>query len=231
MAFQGNMLRPINQMVQRYGVKAVIYGGPGTGKTPLMMTAPNAAHAFSEPGMLSVRTSVQLGAIIDTGQRINDFFQWACYSAEARYFQTICVDSISQLAEIFLREAENPTNGRKRNPDPRSWYGDMSKAVMQIMDTIYYTQSMHFAMLAKRDMIEVDGVTKYRPYFPGKDLNIRVPHLFDSVWCLEKTNINGVESRYVRTRESHGSFARERSGNLAELEHADLTYLFNKSMQ
>ena len=231
MTFYGNMLQPIHSMVQRYGVKAVVYGGPGTGKTPLMLTAPNAAHAFAEPGLLSIRASNQFATMIDTGPKINDFVHWACYSTEARYFETICLDSISQMAEIFLREAENPVGSKKRNPDPRSWFGDMSKAMMHVLDSIYYAPNLNCVMLAKQGSVEVEGITKYRPYFPGQDLNIKVPHLFDSVWRLESTNVNGVQSRYIRTRENHSSFARERSGNLAELEHADLAYLINKSKQ
>jgi hypothetical protein len=73
-------------------------------------------------------------------------------------------------------------------------------------------------------------VMQKRPYFPGKDLNIKIPHLFDSVLHLGKCLIEGKQTPALRTIQTSEIFARERSGKLAELEPSNLAYIFNKAL-
>jgi hypothetical protein len=155
-----------------------------------------------------------------------DYVRWCVESTESRHFETKCFDSISQMAEIIL--AEEHLKNRK---DPRADYGELSKKMMKIMNKIFFAPSMNAVMIAKQGRSEHDGMSKDRPYFPGKDLNIKIPHLFDSVWRIEWINHNGQQVRALRTKENNTCFARERSGNLAELEPAELTYIINKSKQ
>ncbi|WBF76726.1 hypothetical protein PSV3_00253 [Septimatrevirus PSV33] len=72
-----------------------------------------------------------------------------------------------------------------------------------------------------------------RPFFPGKDLNVKVPHLFDNVMHLGEASVPGMPKpvRALRTKEIPEVFARDRLGNLNELEQPDLTALFAKAMQ
>mgnify|MGYP001589050309 CR=1 FL=1 len=73
---QLNQLRPASQLAQRFGVKALAYGGPGTGKTPMINTAPRPVLCVVEPGMLSMRTSnVPAWEAYDCG-KIDEFFKW-----------------------------------------------------------------------------------------------------------------------------------------------------------
>lgn len=219
-------IQPIHTRVARYGVKATVYGGPGTGKTPLLLTAPNALHAFSEPGLLSIRKSDQPSVLLTNVRDMKDYADWIVGSNEARHFQTFTFDSVSQMAEIALREAKGG-----KNKNGQAWYGMMSDDIQYILERLYYGQGFHCVMLAKEGNVTVDGITKYRPYFPGQDLNIKTPHLFDSTWRLEWMQYNNQLVRAIRTREGTMAFARDRSGNLAEFEPPDLTYLINKAMQ
>lgn len=227
-----NDLRPVSALVQRFGVKAVLYSGPGKGKTPLMTTAPNPVICFTEPGFLSVRKYNGPAYPAFTYREIREFWVWAIQSQEARQFGTFCCDSISQMAEIILAEEfTGQANGKNKNVDPRNAYGEMSKKVMEIVNWIYFAPGLNALLIAKEQFTEVNGVQIARPYFPGQDLNIKVPHLFDSVWRIEDTSTAKGMQRVIRTKESYNAFARERSGNLAELETPDLNYLFTKSMQ
>jgi hypothetical protein len=233
--FNASMFQPVSQLAQNFGVKAVIHGGPGTGKTPLLLTAPEACFAFSEPGLRSVRNCQGPGVIIDTYAKMKDYMDWCTGSMEARRYHVKCFDSISQMAEIILAEAEagmyNP--GGKPNKDPRQNYGEVGQKMIGLMTQLFFAPGVHAIMIAKRGSVENEGVTKYRPYFPGEVLNVKIPHLFDSVWSLERGNIPGVVGiqRFIRTVESPSVFARERSGNLAEYEQPDLRALIEKSMQ
>lgn len=217
-------LVPTSSLVRRFGVKAVVYSGPGKGKTPLLTTAPNPVICFTEPGFLSVRKYNGPAYPAFTYREIKEFWLWALGSQEARQFQTFCCDSISQLAEIILNE-EKP-----KHKDGRKAYGEMFDKTMEIMNWVYFATNFNALLIAKEDVKTEDN--KYRPYFPGKELNVKIPHLFDFVWRIEEMkDSKGQSQRVIRTRESFDAFARDRSGNLAEIEPADVSYLFQKSMQ
>lgn len=219
-------LRRVSDLVQRYGVKAVVYGGPGTGKTPLLTTAPHPVHAFAESAMLAIRTSTHPGYMIDTYARMRDYTLWACTSQEAKQFHTKTFDSISQMPQIILDEE------KKKNKDPRKSYGEMFDKMMEMMNWIFFAPDMNAIMLAKETILEIDGKKQYRPLFPGQALDAAIPHLFDAFWRLEwMQDQNGGRQRVIRTKENFAAFARDRSGNLAELEPPDLTYLINKARQ
>lgn len=232
-----NDVQQCSQLVHRFGVKAIIYGGPGTGKTPMLTTIPNSIIAFTEPGLLSIRKHTGAGVMTTNYKEIRDFWMWAIQSREAQQFQTKCSDSVSQMAEIILQEefARQAVGGKGNNQDPRNAYGEMAKKMMELMNWIYYAPNFNAALIAKEGDVEFAGESKARPYFPGKDLNIRIPHLFDSVWRVETLKISTgpfqAGARVVRTRENFAAFARDRSGNLNELEQCDLSMLFSKSMQ
>lgn len=218
---------PVSSLANQFGTKAIVYGGPGTGKTPLLTTVPNGIICATEPGFKSIRKSGMAAFLADTYAKQRDFWRWATSSNEARQFETKCCDSISQMAEIILEE-ERKAGGK----DPRKFYGELSLKMMEIMNMIYFAPGMNALLIAKEGSLESDGITKFRPYFPGQDLNIKIPHLYDSVWRIELLRVqDGSMQRVIRTKENHNAFARERSGNLAELEPPDINYLFNKSSQ
>lgn len=228
-----NDLVPVYSLVQRYGTKAVLYSGPGMGKTPLVLTAESPVICFTEPGFLSVRKSQGPAYPAFTYKAIKEFWLWAIESQEARQFGTFCCDSISQMAEIILAEEfeAQATGKSKVNKDPRAAYGEMSKKVIEIMTWIYFAPNFDALLIAKEGQREIDGIQKASPYFPGQDLNIKIPHLFDSVWRIENTSTPTGTQRVIRTSASFTAFARDRSGNLAELEPCDIKYLFIKTKQ
>ena len=117
---------------------------------------------------------------------------------------------------------------------------------MEIFNALFYMQSKHIVLIAKQALVEtgrqtvsvggeimVDPVLQKRPFFPGKDLNVKVPHLFDNVFHLGEAHVYGQPKpvRALRTKEVTEVFARDRLGNLAELEQPDLSYIFAKAMQ
>lgn len=224
---QMSQLRPAYACATQYGVKALGYGGPGSGKTPLIRTAPRPVVCVTEPGLLSLRDWDGPVWEAYTPGRIDEFFTWASTSAEAGHFDTICVDSISQMAEIYLAEAlEKHKHGLKA-------YGEMAERVMAHVTTMYYMQQKHIYLIAKQFLSqEGGGMTKKRPYFPGNELNVKVPHLYDEILHIGVMQIPGVagQQRAIRTLETLEVTARDRSGRLAECEPCDLNALFTKCM-
>lgn len=237
---QASQLIPANQLAKRYGVKAIVYGAPGSGKTPLVATAPRPVMLVTEPGMLSMRHSNVPAWEAYTAPRIVEFMEWVGKSKELGSFDTIAIDSLTAIAELFLTdELPKHKHGMKA-------YGAMAERVMGICALLYYMPQKHVVMIAKQTQVEngkqtliQDGQVTYesvmqrRPHFPGKDLNIRIPHLFDDVLHLGDASVPGQPKpvRALRTREIAEVFARDRAGTLNELEPPDLTQLFSKAMQ
>lgn len=235
-------LKPISSLAQNYGMKAVLYSGPGMGKTPMLTALPQPVALIAEPGTLSVRDAVKYGHVPAwegfTGDRIREFFEWWFKSAEARQFNSLGIDSGSQIAEIILGYE------LKRNKDGRRAYGEMSRQVMEWFDQLFFQPQKNVFIICKEMSVEVgknvtkqDGVLmieptfQARPYFPGKELNVLVPHRYDSILHVEDAHIPGVgKTRAIRTAGTDEVMARDRSGKLAELEPPDLAALIRKAM-
>jgi AAA domain len=219
-------LRPASQIAQLYGVKMLAYGGPGTGKTPLVQTAPYPVVMATEPGLLSLRnTNVPVWEAY-TYPRMIEFYRWLLQSSEARQFQTVCIDSVSQMAEQRLNELWPQAK------DKRQAYGEMSRNIMEILTGIYYARYMHVYLIAKQGELDINGVSRVRPFFPGQDLNVKVPHLYDLVLHVEYLpDPTGKTQRVFRTRDNYYTTARDRTGTLDEIEYAHLGNVIAKVMR
>lgn len=225
-------LVPAGQCTQNLGVKAVLYGGPGAGKTPLINTAPSPVFLAIEPGLLSMQ-----GSTVSTYKAyehkdgvaagVKEFFEWFHGSNEVKKFQTLAVDSISEMAEAILRAK------MKKFTNKLQCYGEMSFDVMDILTKLYYTRGMNVVLIAKQH--EDPETRRKRPSFPGQDLHTKVPHFFDEILHYAKLpagTIPGVmqEVKAIRTMETFDIMARDRSGRLNEFEQPDLGAIFQKCM-
>ncbi len=222
-----NQLKPASDLAKKFGVKSIIPGAPGTGKTPLVKTTPRPIMCVIEPGMLSMRDANNVPAWeANTPEKVEEFFTFILQSNEAKQFDTICIDSISQLAELFL------TQELKRNKDGRKAYGELSRRVMDLVNALYYLPNKHVYMIAKQATMEENGTATKKPYFPGQDLNIKIPHLYDEILYAGEANIPGQPKPVlaIRTKATYGILARDRSGKLAELEPPNIGDIFKKCM-
>lgn len=222
-----NQLKPASQLAQRFGVKCVVYGGPGAGKTPVVKTAPRPVMCVVEPGMLSMRDADHVLAWdAYTADRIDEFFKWFFGSNESKQFDTLAIDSISQLAEIILTQELN------RCKDGRKAYGEMSRRVMDIVNNLYYYPQKHIYLIAKQTNSDENGVIVKRPFFPGQDLNVKIPHMYDEILHMGENLIPGVPKAVTcfRCIPAFNVTARDRSGRLYEFEPPDLSYIFAKCM-
>lgn len=220
-----NDLKEAREFAKNYGVKAIGYGGPGTGKTPVVNTAPRPVLLAVEPGLLSMRNSTVPTYLAPTWAKIKEFTDWAFGSNEARNFDTLAFDSVSQICEIYLRD--NP----KKVSHGLKLYGMMAEEVGDILHKLYYLQQKHVFLIAKQEVEQTDAGSKYRPYFPGNDLKVKTPHLYDEVLQLGIFSVPGVgQTRAFQCHSSFDSYCRDRTGTLNQFEQPDLAALFNKCM-
>jgi len=221
-------LRPASHFASKLGAKTLVYGAPGTGKTPIINTAPRPVLLCTEPGLMSMRNSNVPTWFADTPALVDEFFKWAKESSETKNFDTICVDSVSEMASVYLRDALGGKTQAGNKAHGQAAYGKMGDKVMEHLRFLFYAQYKHTYLICKLDT--TDAGFK-RPSFPGRFLNTEVPHLYDIILHIDTHNIPGVgQHKAFRTAAAIDALARDRSGKLNEFEPCDLTALFNKAM-
>jgi hypothetical protein len=222
---QASDLRPARDFALQFGCKALIYGGAGTGKTPLLNTAPRPVLLACEPGLLSMRNSNVPTWEAYTTKRIDEFFQWLFNSTETKNFDTVGIDSTSQMADIYLQEAAKTIKHGLQQ------YGEMATKTMNHLRTLYFTRQKHTYLIAKEEILNVNNIQMRRPYFPGKQLNVDIPFMFDAILHLSKANIPNVgETLAFRCIGSYDVIARNRTGTLNEYEPPDFNAIVQKCM-
>ena len=212
-------------------MKILAYGPPGTGKTPIAQTANKPVLCAIEPGLLSMKNATGLATWAAHDEdpvkclaKCHEFFDWAFRSAESKQFETICVDSVTEYAQVVLKcELKGNKHGMQA-------YGKMAETVMNMMNAIYYSDR-NWYLICKQSITEIEGQPTKMPGFPGGQINRDIPHLFDEILCLDMANIPGVGQQIAfRTKKAFGVVARDRSGNLAEFEPPHLGQIFQKCM-
>jgi phage nucleotide-binding protein len=212
------------------GVKVLVYGDAGTGKTVLCSTAPSPIILSAESGLLSLRGFDIPVITIKSFQDLIDAHTWISSDKDAQKFKTICLDSISEIAEVVLSDLKN------KNKDARQAYGQMQESIMKIVKNFRNLKGKNVYFTAKEDYVrdEFDGSVSYMPGFPGKNLGKDVPYLFDEVFQLyvhaQQLEEGGVKHvRYLRTsKDVQHKGVKDRSGTLSEWENPNLTEIFNK---
>lgn len=231
---QASDLKPARDFALQFGCKAVVYGKPGAGKTPICVnTAPRPLLLASEPGMLTLRNSTVPTYPAFTGAKNEEFFTWWFGSNEAKSFDTLIWDSASEYAEMLIREGMGGQSKAGNEAHGMRVYGKMARDVMEKLNKLYFQPMKHIILITKMERLDINGVLYHRPYFPGKQLPVAVPHFFDLVTCLGDWNvpgIPGVETKAFRTKESYDYNGRDRSGRLLEYEPADVSKLIAKVM-
>lgn len=214
-----------DRAAQLNGVKVLVYGGAGMGKTVLASTAPSPFLISAEGGELSLRHVQMPMAKVTTVEDLKDIYAWCEQSHEAKQFQTICIDSLSEIAEVVLN------NAKRQVKDPRQAYGELIEKMETTIRMFRDLPGRNVYMSAKMEPTkdELTGVVKYGPAMPGSKLGSKLPYFFDEVFRLgiNKTP-QGESYRFLQTQPDMQYEAKDRSGALAPVEPPHLAQLFNK---
>jgi hypothetical protein len=217
-----NDLRPAKDHAINFGVKAIIYGPAGSGKTPIINTAPRPILLACEPGLLSMRNSTVPTYAAFDAKMIDGFFEWFFGSNETKKFDTLCIDSTTEMAEIYLRQA------LKTNKHGLAAYGEMADNTLKHLQTLYFMREKHIYLIAKQDIMSNGGK---QPYYPGKLLSVIMPHKFDQILHLDIHNVPNVgQVRSFQCAQTLDVLARDRTGMLGMFEQPDFGQVIKKVM-
>jgi phage nucleotide-binding protein len=210
---------------QLQGVKVLVYGCEGVGKTRLCATAPNPIIISCEGGLLSLKKEKKPVIEIENFDDLETVYNYFITKASFKKFKTICLDSISDIAEKVLSEE------KKGKKDKRQAYGETQEMMSDMIRKFRDLKGFNVYFSAKEDIIrDSEGhVVQYRPSMPGNTLKNDLPYYFDEVFRL--TIGPGKQRKkihYLQTKNDYYTRAKDRSGTLSEKEKPNLTGIFNK---
>ena len=206
------------------GVKLLVYGQAGAGKTSLIPTLPNPIVLSAEGGLLSIQDAELPYLEITTMAELQEAYKWLAESAEAAQFESVAIDSISEIAEVALNYE------KKVNKDPRAAYGAMQEQMADIIRAFRDLPAKHVYMSAKLEKTQDEmGRILYAPSMPGNKTGQALPYFFDEVLALRvERSEAGVPVRGLQTQGDGIWTAKDRSGRLDAWEPADLNAVIAK---
>lgn len=210
--------------LHRQGVKMLAYGQAGAGKTCAIATLPEAIVLSAEGGLLSIQgvdlPYIEIATVSDLTQSIT----WLQSSHEATQYQSVAVDSISEIAEVVLA-AE-----LRRQKDGRAAYGEMGTVMNEVIRALRDLPGRHVYVTAKLDKAQDEmGRMLYAPSMPGKSLSQQLPYFFDEVLALRvEKDADGNQWRGLLAQPDGAWLAKDRSGRLDAWEPVDLLAVISK---
>lgn len=216
------------------GVKIMAYGPAGMGKTVLCATMPEPIILSAESGLLSLTKANQLRLFgvhkdipviqIRTVDDFNEAYQFCTESEHAKRFKSICLDSISEIAEQIL------SNALKQVKDPRQAYGELLEKTMMALKAFRDISGFHVYCSAKQEMkADENGRSTYYPGMPGSKLGQNIAYLFDEVFHMGVgITEDKTQYRYLQTQPDLQHIAKDRSGALDAMEQPNLSVLIDK---
>lgn len=210
--------------LEQSGVKLLVYGQAGAGKTSLIPTLPNPIILSAEGGLLSIKDSGLPFIEISSGEEVKEAYRWMKNSSEAKQFKSVAIDSISEVAEVILCEE------RKVNKDPRAAYGNMMNNMSEIIRQFRDLSGVHVYMSAKLDKRQDElGRILYSPGMPGNKFGPQMPYFFDELLALRvEKDADGNVHRALMSSSDGLWEAKDRSSKLDAWEAPDLGAVISK---
>lgn len=209
--------------VQANGVKALVYGMAGVGKTYMIKSLPNPLVISAESGLLAL-TGTDIPYIeVKTFIELQEAYQYVV-SEHGAQFESIAIDSISEIGEIVLAHEKSV------NKDGRGAYGEMAVKIMEIMRSFRDIQGKNVMFIAKAEKSQDEtGRMLYQPSMPGAKISQQLPYLVDLVMALRtEKDTEGTIQRALMCQTDGTWQAKDRSGKLAAWEAPDLSALIAK---
>lgn len=228
-------------------LKCLVYGAPGVGKTSLAATMPAPIFLSIEGGTTTLRAKniVRMYGenqpdityeipVVEARdiKTVAEFMRWIVSDGATQY-QSVVIDSLSELTEVFLHSLRGISidgrDGGKK--DARQDYGELYDRVIALARAIRDIPNKHVLVTAKLGTIKdpMGGVMKFGPAFEGQKLGQNIGYIFDSVYYMGVTQgEDGKPFRYLQTQPTAQYEAKDRVGGLEFYEAPHLGKIIQK---
>jgi hypothetical protein len=218
-------LRSTRDSATAQGLKILVHGPSGAGKTRLAATAPGRPIIISaEAGLLSLRDVdipvIEVASIVD----VHDAYAFL-QSEAGLVYDWVCIDSISEIAEVVLNTE------KKLTKDPRAAYGALAEQMTDLVRAFRDLPGRNVYMSCKQERVkdEASGALLYGPSAPGQRMAQALPYFFDEVFALRvEKDPEGKTTRWLQTGRDFTHEAKDRSGALDMFELPDLAAIAKK---
>ena len=203
--------------VHTNGVKVLVYGHAGVGKTTLSTTMPNPVIISAEGGLLSIKDSNIPYIEVSNMDDLKEAYSWLT-SDEGKKFDSVILDSLSEIGEVVL------IHEKTLNKDGRAAYGEMATQMTSLIRAFRDLPGKNVLMTAKVEKSQDEnGRMLYAPSMPGAKLGQTLPYFFDLVLALRvEKDTDGVAQRALMCDSDGLWMAKDRSGKLQAWEQPDL---------
>jgi phage nucleotide-binding protein len=203
--------------VHSNGVKILVYGHAGVGKTTLATTMPNPIIISAEGGLLSIKDSNIPYIEVSNMDDLKEAYSWLT-SAEGQVFESVILDSLSEIGEVVL------IHEKSVNKDGRAAYGEMATQMTALIRAFRDLPGKNVLMTAKVEKSQDEtGRMLYAPSMPGAKLGQALPYFFDLVLALRvEKDADGVAQRALMCDSDGLWMAKDRSGKLQSWESPNL---------
>jgi phage nucleotide-binding protein len=197
-------------------VNMIVYAQSGSGKTYAIRTLPNPIVLSAESGLLSLKDTDLPYIEIKSVQDLYDAFEWL-ESAEAKEYDSVAIDSLSEIAEVVLLAEKE-----KVNHDMKA-YAQMGDIMTRLIRA-FRDLPKHVYMTAKAEKSQdEDGKILWAPAMPGSKFAQSIPYFFDEVLALRVEKDDEGNTMRMLQCQSDGKWgAKDRSGMLGEWQQPHL---------
>lgn len=248
-------IKSISEVIHNSGLKILVHGPAGSGKTVLGATANEPTLIISaESGLLSLNHNkedlIKRGSPdfnpdvcsvveISSTEELKSVYEMLVetksekledgsivqHQSKKTDFKWIILDSITEIAEKVLEHELS------ENADARKAYGELYIKMTAIIKRFRDLQHYNVVMTAKQQRIadEMSGLTSYIPLMPGAKLGPSIGYLFDEVFCLRMAkNKDNKLVHYIQATRDGQYEAKDRSGKLSACEKPSLKDICEK---
>jgi len=209
-------LTTTREAATNHGLKILVHGPAGAGKTRLCATTGDLEHTLilsAEAGLLSLRDYDIDVAVIKSIADMKSAYSFVRKTMNPEYdgkhYTWVCIDSLSEIAEVCLAyEKDQTANGMRA-------YGEMADVMFKIIRAFRDLAGINVVFTAKQDRVNDEGRLLYVPLLPGQQLSKGISYLFDEVFAMRTANDSeGNVRRFLQTVNDGTYDAKDRSGAL-----------------
>lgn len=205
------------------GIKVLVYGHAGAGKTTLAASMPAPIIISAEGGLLSIKDAGLDYVEVNSMDTLREAFEYVSGPAGEQY-QSVVLDSISEIGEVVL------IHEKSVNKDGRAAYGEMAAQMTSIIRAFRDLTGKHVLMTAKVEKAQDEtGRILYSPSMPGSKVGQQLPYFFDEVLALRvEKDAEGIAQRAIMCDSDGLWLAKDRSGKLDAWEAPDMSAIIAK---
>jgi len=214
----------VSKSVEKTGLKVLVHGPPGSGKTRLCATTGDLERTLiisCEAGLLSLADVAPQVAVAEISSLADLGKIYTYLTTQDHDYTWVCLDSVSEIAEVCLADE------KKKAKDGRMAYMTMAdKMASEFRKFRDLPLNIYFS--AKQEPRSADNAWN-RPSMPGKALTNDVAFFFDEVFALMvDKNDEGKIVRALLTSCDGSYYAKDRSGKLDLFEPPNLAAIQRK---